>query len=438
MYQSGLTIITEIIPGQEASLKKLLNEIGNDIKDNSRIKFPSLRTVHFMRFVVLDASKAHGVSTPPQLVLSTNFDRPVQAHLLELASEANEGIKAIYGHCKGFSDQMTPPEIAQYLKKHNYKSAAFYQGASGRSVGQVEEENELYHAIQDHLQTQHPSQDWTGKTAKSIRTEIRDLILGQSQFDWVKTSYRKTFLQKYGGYVLLLQVFTVLTLYVLFWIFSWKICLLLSSVFILSLLIFWISLRSLEKKDAANFKPAIKSVKQVSELNQREDYKVQNQLTHLVEIKPGLTRQIAVRVVLGAINLLAKYIFNKGNLGGIYTIHFARWVIIDKGKRLLFFSNYDGSWESYLGEFVDRSSFGLTGVWCNTVGFPPTRDLILEGARHSVEFKSWSREKQIETQIWYSAHKSLSVKNINNNTEIRQGIIGEMNEEEATKWLKKL
>ena len=68
-----------------------------------------------------------------------------------------------------------------------------------------------------------------------------------------------------------------------------------------------------------------------------------------------------------------------GSLGGITSIHFGRWVLIDEGKparRLVFMSDYDGSWESYLGEFVDRAAEGLSAVWSNTEDFPPTTLLV--------------------------------------------------------------
>src|SRR5690606_10575116 len=112
-----------------------------------------------------------------------------------------------------------------------------------------------------------------------------------------------------------------------------------------------------------------------------EDKIVQNQLTHLVEIKPGWFRSFTLKLVLNGIAYLVKISFNKGKLGGIPSIHFARWIIIDKGKRLLFFSNFDGSWENYLGDFVDKAAVGLTGVWSNTVEFPKTRFLLFKGAR---------------------------------------------------------
>jgi hypothetical protein len=160
----------------------------------------------------------------------------------------------------------------------------------------------------------------------------------------------------------------------------------------------------------------------IGELAKREDFQIQNQLTHLVDVKLGLFRQMVLRLVLWVIDLLAHYQFNQGALGGITTIHYARWVFIDERKRLLFFSNYDGSWESYLGDFIDKASTGLTGVWSNTKGFPRTKNLVELGAADEERFKSWTRVHQIPTQLWYSAYPELTVFNIQRNARICAGL----------------
>jgi hypothetical protein len=122
---------------------------------------------------------------------------------------------------------------------------------------------------------------------------------------------------------------------------------------------------------------------------------------------------------------------------GIPSIHFARWVIVDEGRRLIFFSNFDGSWENYLGDFIDKAAPGLTSVWSNCVGFPRTKGLSGGGATDEQKFKAYSRASQIPTQVWYSAYKWLSVPNINNNTRIRLGLYGEMDRAEAEEWLRR-
>ena len=54
---------------------------------------------------------------------------------------------------------------------------------------------------------------------------------------------------------------------------------------------------------------------------------------------------------------------------------------------------------------------GLTGVWSNTVEFPPARNLVEEGSKQAEAFKNWTRKYQIETQAWYSAYPDVSVLN---------------------------
>ena len=156
-----------------------------------------------------------------------------------------------------------------------------------------------------------------------------------------------------------------------------------------------------------------------------------------MEIKPGWFRLLTLKLVLTAIAYLAKTFFNKGKLGGISSIHYARWIIIDNGKRLLFFSNFDGSWESYLGDFVDKAAEGLTGIWSNSLHFPSTRFLLWKGARDEQRFKSWARSKQITTNVWYSAYPKLTVTNIANNRQIHDGLTHDLNESETKEWLLK-
>jgi hypothetical protein len=142
--------------------------------------------------------------------------------------------------------------------------------------------------------------------------------------------------------------------------------------------------------------------------------------------------------VLWAIDWLARKRFNQGTLSGIPTIHFARWFILDDEDtpRLVFFSNYGGTWEAYLDAFIDDASFGLTGVWSHTAHFPTTRFFFSHGADDGPEFKRWTRAHQVDTEVWYTAYPLLSVKNINQNSAIRRGLHGSMTRDQAQAWLR--
>lgn len=90
----------------------------------------------------------------------------------------------------------------------------------------------------------------------------------------------------------------------------------------------------------------------------------------------------------------------------ISTIHFARWVIIDEGTRLLFASNFDGSWDEYLDEFIEKAGAGLDAIWSNCEGYPGTQDVTA--------FKNYVRESEItrENTFVYTAYPEYSVKDI--------------------------
>ena len=141
-------------------------------------------------------------------------------------------------------------------------------------------------------------------------------------------------------------------------------------------------------------------------------------------MKKRRLRLATLRAVLAGIGFLGRWSYNRGALGSIATIHFARWVILERGGQhwLVFFSNYDGSWDSYLDDFVDLAAVGLTAVWSNTEGFPRTRLLILEGARDGPRFKAWARRTMGETHVWYSAYPQLTVAHVNANTALRKDL----------------
>ena len=90
-----------------------------------------------------------------------------------------------------------------------------------------------------------------------------------------------------------------------------------------------------------------------------------------------------------AVGLAASKYFKPGVLSDIATIHFARWVTIPNSRDLLFMSNYGGSWESYLEDFITKAHSGLTGIWSNTVGFPKASNLFMDGATDGDRFKRW-------------------------------------------------
>jgi hypothetical protein len=173
----------------------------------------------------------------------------------------------------------------------------------------------------------------------------------------------------------------------------------------------------------------------------------QNHLASITCVKPGFIRKWTLKFVLFAINQLARFYFNKGELGEIPTILSARWVLIDNDRRLLFLDNFGGSWESYLNEFIDLAAVkGLNAIWTNTFvnvdgkrySFPPTQTLFFKGAQDARPFKAYVRQSQIETIVWYGAYPTFGVVGINANSDTRQELFASHDPSSVDRLLQRL
>jgi hypothetical protein len=159
----------------------------------------------------------------------------------------------------------------------------------------------------------------------------------------------------------------------------------------------------------------------------------------VVIIKPGALRGLIIRFALRALHLLLRLIATDGYLGSMRTIHFAHWAIVDHGQRLVFFSNFDGTWESYLDDFIEKAHAGLTLAWGNCVGFPPARYCTLEGATQGRKFKNWARASMALSRFWYSAYPQLTVNQIWRQTRVAQGLSAKtLSGPQAALWAKDL
>ena len=160
----------------------------------------------------------------------------------------------------------------------------------------------------------------------------------------------------------------------------------------------------------------------VRKLAELEDHDVTNQFSAIGSVKPGLFRRWTVSFLAWLFDYGARHIYNRGYLTRVQTIHFARWVFLDGKQRLFFASNYDGSLESYMDDFINKVAWGLNLVFSNGVGYPRTRWLIQDGAKDEQKFKFYIRRHELATEVWYKAYPGLSAVDLERNTKIREGI----------------
>lgn len=198
-------------------------------------------------------------------------------------------------------------------------------------------------------------------------------------------------------------------------------------------LIYW--LRFSEVRDSSQDAPHTNE-RMFRAMMQREDWTTQNHMGSIVLIKPGILRTAIIKAGHRGLFLLLRLQARDGYLGSMRTVHFAHWAFLNNSSRLLFFSNFDHSWGSYLDDFIEKAHVGLTLAWGCGVGFPPTRFLLYDGASHGRKFKAWALASRAVSRFWYSAYPDLTVDQIERNNRIANGLRKpSLMDKEASEWL---
>jgi hypothetical protein len=417
----ALTVIAEIDPTRRALLDARLAAIADQLDTNPVFRPKELPHTHFMRFVVIEQDR----ELPALLAWECNHDRRAREYL-ELAV-ATPGFDAVFECCAGYpsATHRDVPTRVEWLLRHSRRAAAFYAAYRGIPRAQVVNDRAVHDAIREAIDEQGGRAALSGLPGHEIQRRLCEYV--RAKYPHLDTRVSDDQEWRWAIAKLLVILGGLIAL-----------------PFLLIVALPWYCvLRDKEKRDLAE--PNTRPVHDDKGLAELEDRVTQNQLTHLVEIKPGWFRLATLTFVLFVIDLIAQAWEVRGHLGGITSIHFARWVIVRdrwstgrKRHRLLFFSNYDGSWESYLGEFIDRAAYGLTGVWSNTVGFPDTKYLLGAGARDEEAFKQWTRRHQIPTQVWWSGVPDSTVQNILDDIEVRRNLDRTLGRAEMDRWLRKL
>ncbi len=427
--QATFMILAPIVPEREAELRRLLDAMnaapGRVDPNNALIPFAQFDALHYARLVILDDKTTGDVSVyglPPRtyplyLAFLGDVDGEEETFLEELANRASEGLRAIFSCCHGFSPDT---DLLAWMKLLRNPPIASYVNWRGRTVRQIREEAALYEAIEGHLAGN--AAGFEGLTPREIHARLAEFVAREkSSGNLALSDERPTPLGWWIRDKLHLIGAPLLVLLV-------------SPVLIVVAPFYLLFLRSLEKADP-ELCPAV-DLQYMEALSRLEDHDVTNQYSAMGSLKPGLFRFLTLIGVLKVIDYAARHLARPGRLGRVRTIHFARWTLIGGTERMAFFSNYDGSDEAYMDDFINKAGFGLNVFTSNGIGYPRTRWLLLDGASDEQKFKHFQRRHTLPTDVWYKAYPGLTAVDLERNTRIRRGLASSsMSDQEILEWV---
>ncbi len=395
MNQAGLTVMTEILPGRVDALK------GELLTAQSSDPFTRAKLLHYAAFVILP--EIDGI--PKRLVFETNYDGDLHKHLDELIAIAGPELDKIYLHCKDYpaaSAVTKRDEFKKYLIDNSVPPTAFYVALPGRSRDDIDNAIEVYKTASAYLDSLcnrpgtsklsfHDVWDELVAHFKNPTTTPRPFSSPVSQQQLKRRSRLYGLLLGIVAIPLAIVVLPILLLITRFYE--------------------WLESRIIFRRNY----PVDPHVYEYMNLGR------QNHMCTLATVKPSTFRAIMIRLGLLLTNILANKVFILGHLDTITTIHFARWSLIDNNRHVLFLTNYDGSWSSYIDDFSDPPH--LNGVWGNTERFPPTRFMLWQGARLIQQFQAHVVE---EFQPAYFFHRpyggDYTVQNLIRYLELRDAL----------------
>ena len=415
-HQEAITIVVPVLAGAEDRLSAVLADLGADAAGGP-VPFAKVPGLHFARMVVIPPTP--GLDSPSQLVFLLDCDAPARSRLRRVIAVGGEALDPVLECCEGFAGrERSQAARYRYLRDHTRPTAAVYVNTVGRTVDQIHREAGLREAFQCFLD----SRDWSAHSPSAVRDSLREFAASRTDLHWALSPAPGPSFAWRARNKLNLAAGLGLGVVAL-------------PMVVLGAVPFAIKLRRLEKSDPAP--RVIPDDEHVQSLSSIEDLFLQNQFTAYGELKPGRFRRYLAVGLLWAVNFGARHRFNRADLAGVKTIHAARWVVLDDRRRMVFCSNYDGSLENYMDDFIDKVSWGLNAVFSNGREYPRTNWLVKDGARDELSFKSYIRAHQVPSNVWYSAYPNLTALNIENNAQIRAGLSAEMDSAAAAAWLRR-
>lgn len=363
--QQALTVFVPIKAANVEKLKVCLAELSDEIKS----KLEQTPATHFLRWVVIDDSTQ---DFEPHLLFTSNYDGELDAYLKQLREAIDIQMDQIWQHCEGYHEGTAKDarSLSEFIEQYRFQEQVFGAACPNRTVQTIRDSQKVRDLLDELI-------DCPG-----VQEKIEQLQGLSQQRSRSQQSAGKRELPIDDVLVPLLE-----------------------------------RLVGIKRGYLEPNKELDLDEDRMKQVRMTEDTIAQNEMTIFVAIKPGMYAWMLLWLTLQLTQLRIRE--GRSSILKLKTIHFARWVMMRKGRLghpkshfLLFESNYNGNWDSYIGQFIETVASRLNCIWGNCIEYP------IGGSQDENWFKQHIRKYQFPAQIFYSAYPDLTVREIETNLQI--------------------
>ena len=431
-----LTLFLDLDPAHDRSnVAKAIGEFEKYLKASAD---PVMERIHFFRIFIMPGSK----QGKDRIAFSVVFDGEKIDFLNQLVAGLRTALIPVIKNVVGFNRLSSKPsdtDLAQWILSHDHKPAAYHVGSVWNSLKGINEDREVYLAISEFLDQ--PS-DLAQQKPQEIKSRVEAMLTSRwpnIQTDGQqKVRFGFELLRILDLLLFLFAVFlipalpSILIVVVMGWAltnFFWLV-----PVVAIAIVLATVALvRYLERvEEDVEMWP---EDGHVSDVVSGETVEGQNQMTLFVDVKDSFARRTILWTVLWIAGAVSRHWYRRGKLVGIDTIHFARFFLLDGKTKMVFMSDYDGSWSRYLLDFTGPGSLAVVPIWSSLLGCPKARFLRWPEVGFDERFLPFTRCCQLKTQCWFSNYPKLPVCEIKRNEKIRDGLFKPSTDQEILDWL---
>ncbi len=404
----------------------------------------SVEDLHALRLVVIPPSEGR----PTRLLVNSVCDSPPAIHRAKVAAALHPFVAELVA---GAPD--SPEALGSLLSKHHNREKTLFLASPGVTLARIREEARLREVLRDWLEARREDGSLGTMRLDEAHAAARDHVRGladptcaREPIPPVPGRWRRRL--ECAATFLFFPLFGVLgkdihlaaeaqrtpaarlgthAALALWWIYAAPFT---------ALALLFVRLREWLEPEVV---PAPASEAKLLHVESVEDAQTKNELTVWFPVKPDPIGRFLMWLTLFGSERGTRHLWTRGSLAGAENIHYARLLLADGGRRMIFMSDYEGSFDAYIDHFIGigGKTRAVIPISSRVLGCPPTRWLYwpVEGVSFPRRWREMARSYQLQASVRYVAYPDLSANDILNHSVIRERLFAEsLSPEELKDW----